>query len=90
MSHQSISLYIIWSSVVINPLNAELNPICHLLALLGAHHILHISRIRVKRQILHLIQTMKQYFGTQSMFFITFKHIKTIIIIKLTRIKLNY
>jgi len=26
-----------------NPLNAELNPICHLLALLGAHHILHVS-----------------------------------------------
>jgi len=32
----------------INPLNAELNPICYLLALLGAHHFLHISRIRVK------------------------------------------
>jgi hypothetical protein len=32
----------------INPLNAELNPICHFLALLGAHHVLHISRIRVK------------------------------------------
>jgi len=31
-----------------NPLNAELNTICHMLALLGAHHILHISRIRVK------------------------------------------
>ena len=31
-----------------NLLNAELNPICHLLALLGAHHILHVSRIRVK------------------------------------------
>jgi len=31
-------------------LNAELNPICHLLALLGAHHILHVSRIRVKNQ----------------------------------------
>ena len=30
-----------------NPLNAELNPICHLLALLGAHHFLHVSRIRV-------------------------------------------
>jgi len=30
-----------------NPLNAELNPICHLLALLGAHHILHVSRVRV-------------------------------------------
>ena len=35
-----------------NPLNAELYPICHLLALLGAHHILHISRIRVKIKIL--------------------------------------
>jgi hypothetical protein len=34
----------------INLLNAELKPICHLLALLGAHHILHISRIRVKNQ----------------------------------------
>ena len=32
-----------------NPLNAELNPICHLQALLEAHHILHVSRIRVKR-----------------------------------------
>jgi hypothetical protein len=31
-----------------NSLNAELNPICHLLALLGAHHILHVSKIRVK------------------------------------------
>jgi len=29
-----------------NTLNAELNPICHLLALLGAHHVLHVSRIR--------------------------------------------
>ena len=31
----------------LNPLNTELNPICHFLALLGAHHILHVSRIRV-------------------------------------------
>jgi hypothetical protein len=30
-----------------HPLNAELNPICHLLALIGAHHILHVSWIRV-------------------------------------------
>ena len=32
----------------LNPLNAELNSICCLLALLGAHHFLHVSRIRVK------------------------------------------
>jgi len=35
-----------------NPLNAELNPVCHLLALLGVHF-LHVSRIRVKH---HLAQ----------------------------------
>ena len=34
--------------MLLNPLNAKLNPICHLLALLGAHHILHVSRVRVK------------------------------------------
>jgi len=29
----------------INLLNAELNPICYLLGLLGGHHFLHVSRI---------------------------------------------
>jgi len=33
---------------VFDSLNAKLNPICLLLALLGAHHILHVSRTRVK------------------------------------------
>ena len=32
----------------LNPLNDELNPICYLLALLGDHHFLHVSRITVK------------------------------------------
>ena len=32
----------------INPLNAELNPICHLLALLGGANIVVVSRLRVK------------------------------------------
>ena len=39
----------------INPLNAELNPIYYLLALLGAHHFLHVSRIRVKSLTLRLL-----------------------------------
>jgi hypothetical protein len=39
----------------LNPLNAELNPICQLLALLGAHPILHISRIRVKADLTLLL-----------------------------------
>jgi len=34
--------------VSLNPLNPELNPTCYLLALLGAHNFLHVSRIRVK------------------------------------------
>ena len=38
----------------LNPLNAELNPICYLLALL-AHHFLHVSRIRVKSLTLRLL-----------------------------------
>ena len=32
----------------VNTLNPELNPICYLRALLGAHHFLHVSRVRVK------------------------------------------
>jgi hypothetical protein len=31
-----------------NPLNAELNPICHLLALLGGATIVVVNRLRVK------------------------------------------
>ena len=30
-----------------SPFYVQLNPICHLLALLGTHHIIHVSRIRV-------------------------------------------
>jgi len=38
----------VWDPITrFNPLNAELNPICRLLALLGTHDILHVSRIRV-------------------------------------------
>ena len=39
----------------VNLLNAESNSICLLLALLGAHHILHVSRIRVNQIILLLL-----------------------------------
>jgi len=46
-----------------NPLNTKLNPICHLQALLGADHILHISRIRVKNK-----KRMKMWYESNSMF----------------------
>jgi len=42
---------------ILNPLNAELNPICHLLALLGVHHFLYVSRIRVKSLKLRLLMS---------------------------------
>ena len=41
----------------VNPLNPALNPICHLLALLGVHHFLHVSRIRVKSLTIRLLMT---------------------------------
>jgi len=34
--------------IVSEPFKRQLNPICNRLALLGAHHILHVSKIRVK------------------------------------------
>ena len=40
-----------------NPLYPELNPICYLLALLGAYHFLHVSRIRVKSLTLRLLMS---------------------------------
>jgi len=46
----------------VNPLNAELNPICHLLALLGAHHIFHVSGLRVNSvQVLLLEQKISTH-----------------------------
>ena len=44
-------------SYCVNPLNPELNPICYLLALLGALHFLHVSRIRVKSLTLRLLMS---------------------------------
>jgi len=35
-------------ATIINPVKAELNSTCHLLALLGTHHIFHVSGLRVK------------------------------------------
>ena len=43
--------------VFFNPLNAELNPICHLLALLGVQHFLHVSSLRVKSLTLRLLMS---------------------------------
>ena len=48
VSFRSIPSTFINQNRTFNPLNPELNPICYLLSLLGAHHFLHVSRIRVK------------------------------------------
>ena len=45
------------SKILFNPLNPELNPICYLLALLGAHHFLRVSRIKVKSLTLRLLMS---------------------------------
>jgi hypothetical protein len=63
MCYRQLVAYVIISSISvaiigINPLNAGLNPICHLLALLGAHHIFHFSGLRVKLQGPYIIRQM--------------------------------
>ena len=40
----------------INPLNAELIPIRHLLALVGVRHIVHVSRIRAKHRVTRILR----------------------------------
>ena len=50
-----------------NPSNTQLNPICHLLALLGAYHFLHVSRIRVK-----ILPCSKNFKKINNKFYIIF------------------
>jgi hypothetical protein len=52
---------LLWHFLEFNPLNAELNPICHLMALWGAHHILHVSETRVNIYInkIHALWSVK-------------------------------
>ena len=45
----------------LNPLNAELNPICHLLALLGGVTIVVVSRLRVNNVILRNILLLLEF-----------------------------
>ena len=59
---KSGSLWTDTVGVLFNPLNAELNPICYLLALL-AHHFLHVSRIRVKSLTLRLLMSYIYIYG---------------------------
>jgi len=51
------ALLVLIYDLLINPLKPELNPICYLLALLGAHHFLHVSRIRVKSLTFRLLMS---------------------------------
>ena len=58
-----------------NSLNAELNPICHLLALIGAHHILHVSWISVKHDVLYAflaLRTVVTKFSCTSVLCLTY------------------
>jgi len=48
--------YVTQIKLLFNPLNAEINPICYLLALL-AYHFLHVSRIRVTSLTLRLLMS---------------------------------
>ena len=63
-----VPMFVMVISVLINAVNAELNPICHQLALFGAHHFLHISRIRFNHEYrktsMHLVSMQATYIHT--------------------------
>jgi len=48
--------------ITFNPLKVKLSPTCHLLALLGAHHILHVSSIMVNHHREKLAKIAAQHF----------------------------
>jgi len=50
----------------LNHLKPELNPICYLLALLGAYHFLHVSRIRVTSLTFRLLMSYIYIWSTHS------------------------
>ena len=59
---------------LLNLSNADLNPICYLLALLGAHLILHVSGLRVKICLAkNYLRTLYFSFSTKCVTLLTFK-----------------
>ena len=56
------------NSISFNPLNAELNPIRHLLALVGTRHIVHVSRLRVNSGTWNLDPKDWKHFSLQGRF----------------------
>jgi hypothetical protein len=60
---------------VFNPLNAELNPICHLLALLRAHLIFCVSRMRVKGLITYLLFYYYYYFKYKTFLRVVYQNV---------------
>ena len=60
--HHVGSLHILLS-IIIHPLNAELNPICHLLTLLGGTTIVVVSRLRVNKYWFFVARLYSRCFG---------------------------
>ena len=62
----------------INPLNAELNPICHLLALLGGATIVVVSRLRVNTKNTHMEKISSKYISRKwAPYFYNCCHVQT-------------
>jgi hypothetical protein len=59
-----------FAKISINPLNAKLNPIRHLLALAGAHHFVHVSRIRVNQRTIRISVTYNKIYNRKCYFLI--------------------
>ena len=78
----------------INPLNPELNPIYYLLALLGAHHFLHVSRIRVKsltlRRLMSYIYIYIYIYTHTHIYIYIYIYIYNISRLRIKKLKINF
>jgi hypothetical protein len=67
----NVKMYILYLINYVNPLNTKLNPICHLLALLEAQPILHVSRISVNMLLLEEVKLLFMFRCVCCVFFTT-------------------
>ena len=62
---------------MVNPLNVELNPVRHLLALVGAHQFVHVIRVRVKLNSLFR-NYANRWIEIRSAFYLSDSHINIV------------
>jgi len=72
-----------WAAHIFNPLNAKLNPICHLLALLGGATIVVVRRLRVNIRSVEICLRLANFVQEKT------EHRKTTFYVRITRMTIQ-